>query len=289
MTREALASIFDETPVALLLCEPREMRVMAANAAAATLLGYDAAALAGIPCSDLVADVEGLRTLVDAACAGEKGEAEVELRVREGAQVAARCDIFPARAGERVVGVVLQVRLRFEELTDALTGLPGSAMLDDRIEQALATARRYEHRFAVILADVDAFSTIGDRFGAAAGNWVLRVVAQRVRDALRASDSIARVDADRFVVLAPLVESVDDAIDVAHKIVYAMHAPIVAGGRALDVRVSLGVAVFPLDGENREQLLAAAAQALRDAKRHARGLFRLATSSAMEPTASQAR
>lgn len=289
VTREALASLYEETPAAVLLCEPREMRVIEANAAAAALFDYDGAGLAGIACSQLVAEPERLRDLMFAAQSGRRGEADLELRARGGARIPAVCEVFPARVAERVVGIFVQARTRPPSLIDPLTGLPGSAVLDDRIEQALATARRYDHRFAVIIADIDAFSTIVERFGAAAGDWVLRVVAQRLRSALRASDGVARMDADRFVVLQPLVESVDDAIDVAHKVVFAMHAPIAIDGRALDVRVSLGIAIFPLDGSTRDELLAAAGHALRDAKRQARGLFSLATSSAMEPATSQPR
>lgn len=287
--REALASLYDETPAAVLLCEPRTARVVAANAAARTLLEYDAADLAGISFEELVTEPERARDLLRGASSGKREEADLELRARGGARIAVSCEVFPARIGERVVGVFVQARMQERGLLDGLTGLPGSAMLEDRIAQTLATARRYQHRFALIEVDVDAFSTIVERFGATAGDWVLRVVAQRVRDALRASDSVARMGADRFVVLQPLVESVEDAVDVAHKIVFAMHAPIAVDGRALDVRVSLGIAVFPLDGESREELFAAAERALVNAKRNARGLFALATSSATEPAASPPR
>jgi diguanylate cyclase (GGDEF)-like protein len=282
MTREALASLYDETPVATLLCEPHALRVVSANAAAQALLGRSASDLTGRAWSELVGDAERIEGALRAALAGARSSIGVDLRGTEATVAHVECDVLPARAGEQIVGAFVHVRTEGPAMHDALTGLPSGAVLDDRIEQALVTARRYRYRFAILEADVDGFGSITQRHGASAGDWVLRIIGQRIREALRESDTVVRTEADRFVVLQPLVESVDDAVDVAHKIVFAMHAPIALEGRALDVRVSLGVAVFPLDGESRDALRAAAHGALLDAKQKARGLLCLATSSATE-------
>lgn len=284
-TREAFASLYDETPTATLLCEPRELRVVAANRAAEALCGCSAADLAGAAWTSLAGDAQPLlEALVAVAASGARRSLDVELRVADDARLRVTCDVFPARIGDRIAGAFVQMRAHDLSQTDALTGLPSGAVLDDRLEQALVTARRYDHRFALILADIDGFASIVDRHGASAGDWVLRVVAQRIREALRRSDSVLRGEGDGFVVLQPMIDSVDDVVDVAHKIVFAMHAPITIDGQTLDVRLSLGIAIFPIDGGDAGALLAAAHAALQEAKRHARGLFRLATSSAMEPT-----
>lgn len=282
-TREALASLYDETPFATLLCEPHELRIVGANRAAETLLGRSASDLSGASWPSLTNDSQQLLEALCAAVSGGRSSVELEMRSGEGTAMRVTCEIFPAHIGERAAGAFVQLRAHDQPFNDPLTGLPSGAMLDDRIEQTLMTARRYDYRFAIVLADIDAFSTIVERHGAGAGDWVLRVVAQRVREALRRSDSVMRAAKDRFVVIQPMVESVDDAVDVAHKIVFAMHAPIVIDGRNLDVRLSLGIALFPIDGDLRESLMASAQEALHDAKHHARGLFRLAKNSSLEP------
>ncbi|MGH7738075.1 MAG: diguanylate cyclase domain-containing protein [Candidatus Tyrphobacter sp.] len=282
-TREALASLYEETPVATLLCEPHEMRIVSANRAAQTLLGRTVDELTGAAWALLCADADRLVEVLCLAASGEQSSLDLEIRGGDGVPMRVACDAFPARIGERLAGAFVQVRSGEHPLLDALTGLPSSAVFEDRLEQTLMTARRYSYRFAVIAADVDAFTTITQRHGGSAGDWVLRVVSQRVREALRRSDSVVRSEKDRFFILQPVIENVDDAVDLAHKIVFAMHAPISIEGRSLDVRLSLGVAVFPIDGEERDALVRAATDAMRSAKSSARGLFRLATNSSLEP------
>lgn len=277
VTREALGSLYDETPTATLLCEPGALRVVAANGAAETMLGYAAADLGVMAWLALVLEPEQLMQALRAAIEGARSTLDVDVKAPDGETRRTTCDTFPARIGNYVAGAFLQLRPATGTLRDPLTGLPSLAVLDDRIDQALVIARRYSGRFAVITADVDGFGSIVARYGASAGDWVLRVVAQRVREALRRSDSVVRGERDRFIVLQPLIDSVDDAVDVAHKIIFAMHAPIAIDGDALDVRLSLGVAAFPFDGESREELLASLDRALHEAKHHARGLFRLAS------------
>lgn len=275
---EAALSLFDRTPTATLLCEPLELRVVRANAAAEALFGHTAGTLAGTACAALVADGPRLERALRDALDGNAATFAARLAARDGAGARVSCEVFRARSG-----VFVQFRPAADAMDDPLTGLPGPAVLRDRLDQALATARRYDYRFAILVADVDGFGTIVDRFGAVAGDWVIRVVARRVREALRRSDTVVRPEGDRFVVLMPVIASVEDAVDVAHKIVFAMHAPIALDGNALDVRLSIGIGVFPLDGDTRDALTHAANGALEDAKREARGLFRLATSSSWEP------
>ncbi len=282
-TREVMASLYAQTPIATLLCEPRELRIAFANPAAEALLACTAPELSRTAWPALVSDASKMEESLRAALSGNRSTIELQIWNREGATVEAACDVFPARAGNDVVGVFVHIRGRAHALSDPLTGLPGRIVLEDRVEQALVTARRYRYRFAIIIADIDGFRELAERYGVGAGDWVVRVVAQRVRQVLRRSDTVVRSDTDRFVVLQPLVESVEDAVDVAHKIVFAMHAPITIDAHALDVRLSLGIAMFPTDGETRADLTAAANAALRDAKRNARGLFRVATNSAMAP------
>ena len=281
-TREVLASLYDQSPTATLLCD-REGRVLRANAAAEALAGCAPGELAGRSCAALTDEGERLRHAVAAAASGERHRFELEMRHRDGASLTVECDVFPARIAGEIAGAFVQMRSEAASLADALTGLPNRMLLVDRIEQALVAARRYSYRFALLHADVDGFKEITTRAGSLGSDEVLRIVAQRMRDALRRSDTLARVGADRFVILQPMIDSEDDAVDLAHKIVFSMQAPVAVRRRALDVRLSIGIAIFPGDGESREELAAAAGRALHEAKRYYRGLFRLATRPNLEP------
>jgi diguanylate cyclase (GGDEF)-like protein/PAS domain S-box-containing protein len=281
-TREVLASLYDETPTATFLCD-RGGRVLRANPAAEALVGCEPGELAGRQCATLAGEGEKLRAALAGVATGDRSRFELEILRQDGTNLPVDCEVFPARIGEHVAGAFVQARAQWLATSDALTGLPSRVLFVDRVEQTLMAGRRYDYRFALMHADIDGFTEIVARVGTAGADEVLCDVARRVRETLRGSDTLVRVGPDRFAILQPMIESADDAVDVAHKIVFAMQAPVTVSGRALDVRVSIGIAIFPTDGETRDELAAAADRALREAKRLYRGLFRLATTSSLEP------
>jgi diguanylate cyclase (GGDEF)-like protein/PAS domain S-box-containing protein len=275
--REVMASLYDQTPDATILCDRRD-RVVNANSAAQRLTGCAAGELVGRSCAKLATPSDRLEQALQRAYAGEVVHCEIELLSSSGSNAATECEVVPARLGDEVVGAFVIVRATGAVLHDTLTGLPSRALLEDRIEQSLVTARRYNYRFAIVCANVDGFSQILARCGPGPGDEVLRTVARRIRETLRRSDTVARAGVDEFVVLQPMLENAEDAVDLVHKIIFAMSAPIVAGTHTLDVRLSLGIAIFPENGESQQALTAAASGAMREAKRHSPGLFCLATS-----------
>jgi diguanylate cyclase (GGDEF)-like protein/PAS domain S-box-containing protein len=161
---------------------------------------------------------------------------------------------------------------RIEQLAfnDALTGLPNRVLFNDRIEQTIATARRYDRGFAVMYCDVDHFKTINDKFGHAVGDATLQEVAHRLRLATRESDTISRFGGDEFVILQPIVDGPSDAADLARKLSIAMQEPVVVDGVPHKVRMSLGIALFPSDGGTIEELMESADRALYRAKKEGR-------------------
>jgi diguanylate cyclase (GGDEF)-like protein/PAS domain S-box-containing protein len=279
-TREALASLYDESPTATLLCE-RDGRIIAANRAAERLTGYAAHELTGRACGEL-SDGVRLDWAVRAALAGASDRFETALLHRDAHLVRIECDVFPARIAGNIAGALVQARAVEAALVDALTGLPNRALLIDRVEQTLMTARRYRYAFALICADLDRFRTINERIGHLGGDEVLRIVAQRLRDTLRGSDTVSRVGGGEFIVLAPMIDGADDAIDLAQKIVFAMQAPVTVEGRSFQLQMRLGIAVFPQDGESGDDLMAAAVRALAEAKRSDRAVWCSARSLATE-------
>jgi len=161
---------------------------------------------------------------------------------------------------------------RIEQMAfnDALTGLPNRLLFNDRMEQTIATARRYDRGFAVMYIDVDFFKLINDHYGHAVGDAALQEVARRLRSATRESDTIARFGGDEFVILQPIVDGPSDAADLARKLGVAMQEPVVVEGEPHKVRLSTGIALYPGDGGTIEALMEAADRALYRAKKEGR-------------------
>ena len=161
---------------------------------------------------------------------------------------------------------------RIEQLAfnDALTGLPNRVLFNDRIEQTIATARRYDRGFAVMYLDVDHFKLINDKYGHNVGDTTLQEVAHRLRLATRESDTISRFGGDEFVILQPIVDGPSDAADLARKLNVAMQEPVVIDGVPHKVRLSIGIALYPSDGQTIEELMEASDRALYRAKKEGR-------------------
>ena len=143
-------------------------------------------------------------------------------------------------------------------------------LFDDRIRQALVTARRYDRGFAVMYLDLDKFKLVNDELGHPAGDLLLRLVADRLRSMLRESDTVARFGGDEFVILQPTVNGFTDSSDLARKIVTGMQDPFDLNGAARTIHTSIGISMFPYDGGAIEELMNKADQALYRAKRTGR-------------------
>ncbi|MDX9885781.1 diguanylate cyclase domain-containing protein [Thauera sp.] len=148
------------------------------------------------------------------------------------------------------VGELEQRRRELEHLAqhDALTDLPNRALFDDRMSVALAAARRDDSQFALLFIDLDRFKPINDRLGHAAGDRVLKDVAERIRRNIRESDTAARIGGDEFVVLLRSIESHEDAARVAQKVREAIDQPFELEACSLTVSASIGLAIYPVDG-----------------------------------------
>ncbi|WP_137174952.1 diguanylate cyclase domain-containing protein [Massilia sp. HP4] len=165
-------------------------------------------------------------------------------------------------------------RMRRMAHEDALTGLPNRVLLHDRMRQAILAAGREGHKVALVYFDLDNFKPVNDTHGHAVGDRLLRMVAQRVRAALRESDTLARVGGDEFAVLLPRCAQPQDAERVAATILARLEQPFDDGERILRISGSLGYALYPDcgpgDGDAAESLLHCADLAMYDAKAHGR-------------------
>jgi diguanylate cyclase (GGDEF)-like protein len=149
---------------------------------------------------------------------------------------------------------------------DPVTGLPNRTLLGDRLAQEAARSTRERTRFAIAMFDLDGFKEVNDSLGHAAGDRLLALVANRARDCVRASDTMARVGGDEFLALLPHTER-EGALQAAEKIRVALSKPYDLGGRPAHISASVGVSLFPEHGSDPEALLRAADAALYDAKR----------------------
>ncbi len=167
---------------------------------------------------------------------------------------------------------------------DELTGLPNRVSLADRFTLEIAHAKRNRELLAVCYLDLDRFKHINDTFGHAVGDQFLKAIADRLRSALRAGDTIARVGGDEFVILVPGVVEESDAKIVARKVLDALAAPIVLGSAKLDAAASIGLALYPRDGTESETLLRRADKAMYQAKQSGGGRVEFASASRRQGT-----
>lgn len=160
-----------------------------------------------------------------------------------------------------------ELRLHRLAHIDSLTGLANRILFDDRFSIAIAAARRYGHRVGILYLDLDGFKAVNDELGHEAGDSVLKEVALRLQEHTRDMDTVARVGGDELVVLITNLRDAADARAVADKLQDALNQPFELRGRPYPLRASLGIAIFPDDGEQPGQLLKHADAVMYEAKR----------------------
>jgi diguanylate cyclase (GGDEF)-like protein len=159
---------------------------------------------------------------------------------------------------------------------DPLTGLPNRLLLDDRLQQALATVRRERCQAAVLYLDLDGFKAVNDTFGHELGDELLVEVAYRLRHAVRETDTVARIGGDEFVVVQAGGAQPDTATGLCDRLLQVLARPyVLTGGCRVRINASIGVAVAPLDAMEPAKLLRLADRAMYRAKDGGRGTFRL--------------
>ncbi|MEK7322731.1 MAG: EAL domain-containing protein [Pseudomonadota bacterium] len=161
----------------------------------------------------------------------------------------------------------LNRELEHQALHDGLTELPNRLLLQDRLRHAIVTAQRKNTPLALLITDLDRFKEINDTLGHHYGDLVLQQVAQRMRGALRESDTIARLGGDEFAVLLPGIENEADAVAAARKLITALEQPIILEDQSFHVGASVGIALCPEHGEDGATLMRHADVAMYVAKR----------------------
>ncbi|MBK5260243.1 MAG: EAL domain-containing protein [Thermoanaerobaculia bacterium] len=156
---------------------------------------------------------------------------------------------------------------------DTLTGLPNRSLFADRLSVALTHAHRHRYKLAVLFLDIDRFKQINDSLGHTVGDRLLKIVATRIRNAVREEDTVARFGGDEFTVLIHIVGKIEDAGKISQKILDSLKAPITIDEREFVVTSSIGVSIFPVDGTDGEILIRNADTAMYRAKDLGRNSF----------------
>jgi diguanylate cyclase (GGDEF)-like protein/PAS domain S-box-containing protein len=167
----------------------------------------------------------------------------------------------------------LHARLKHMAQYDGLTGLPNRGLLYDRLKMALARTRREQGQMSLLYLDLNNFKQVNDSFGHVAGDELLQEVANRLKRCVRELDTVARMGGDEFVVLLENIELPEHAANVAKKIRSAISQPIKIEGRSLCILPSIGIALYPDHGDEPQQLLRYADEAMYFEKKNSDNLF----------------
>ncbi|MBP7690438.1 MAG: EAL domain-containing protein [Anaerolineales bacterium] len=263
-------------------------QVVSVNQAYTTLTGFPAEAVVGRPLPALAPDPRtGAPPVPLAAALAAQGQWQGEVWVRRWTG-----ELFPAWLNASVVRDdagdpthVVQVfadlsarhqaeeRVRVLAHQDTLTGLPNRALFHHLLRQALSKAQRNQRPVAVLFADLDRFKNINDTLGHGAGDQLLRETAGRLRACLRESDTVARLSGDEFAVLLEDLSQLTDVVTVAQKILAALAAPYQVLDQEMFCTGSLGISMFPEDGQGADELLKHADAALYRAKEQGRNAY----------------
>lgn len=234
---------------------------------------------------------------------GARSSANIELRLRRGHCASSADGMAPAKpyvtvalnsmgmyAGadsglpRRFIGTYavardISERKRAEEMIahqayhDQLTNLPNRTLFKDRLNVAIAQAQRRSTMLGVMFVDLDRFKLVNDSFGHAEGDLLLHALSGRLKRCLRRGDTLARQGGDEFTILLPDLASIDDATTIADKIFKELRPVFQIAGTELRATVSLGISIFPRDGQTADQLIQRADIAMYNAKTHGKDKY----------------
>jgi len=156
---------------------------------------------------------------------------------------------------------------------DPLTDLPDRSLLSDRVAQNILNAKRSNKSIALLVMGLDRFTLINDALGYAAGDELLKEVANRLRKVIRSSDTAARLDGDKFAVMTP-ISAIDDSVIVAEKVLKSVKKPFSLKGEEVVTTFSIGISIYPTDGESFDDLLKDGLSAMQHAKSGGGGEYR---------------
>ena len=288
-TLHRMAAILESSHDAVISATP-DGYVTSWNTGATQMYGYSAAEMEGQQVSVLEPEERAgeIGQVLDRIRAGERVvRYETIRRHKNGRALEVAVSVSPIRdENGELAGIAsitrdiadtkrAQEMIAFQSFHDSLTGLSNRALLMERLTLCLEKARHSAKRLGVLFLDLDLFRAINDTFGHDVGDSIFREVARRLLQCVRDGDTVARVGGDEFIVLLPEIGRSEDATTVAKKLLEAVAEPFELDGRRLDLTTSIGVAVYPDDGQDPEALLRSADAAMSRAKERGRNNVQL--------------
>ncbi|OGA26349.1 MAG: diguanylate cyclase [Betaproteobacteria bacterium RIFCSPLOWO2_02_FULL_65_24] len=256
------------------------------NEALLAIIGYTREEMIGRDGLEVMAP-EWRQTAAENMRAGGEEPYEAEAVHKDGHRIAVELVGKNLRMGEETFRLVLlrditvrkhaEARIQYMAHHDMLTGLPNRAYLTERLTTILALARRHGTLVAIMFIDLDNFKTVNDSLGHHVGDTLLKEVAARIKQVLREADMVSRIGGDEFLVILADFAAPEDAAKVADKLLQVISAPIALEGAQLSANASIGISVFPRDGDNADDLIRHADAAMYSAKDHGRGHSRFYT------------
>jgi diguanylate cyclase (GGDEF)-like protein/PAS domain S-box-containing protein len=290
-SEERFRALSETAPCAIFIYQGNRFRY--ANPASLALTGYSLEETIGMNARHIL-DPEDQGLLRGRAAARQRGpdfrgHRELKIRRKDGevrwvdysaapieyqgrlATLGAAFDITERkRADERIKSLAYH---------DALTGLPNRLLFNDRLSLAVAQAHRAQQKLAVLFLDLDRFKAINDSLGHALGDRLLQETASRLSTCVREGDTVARIGGDEFVLLLPGIQRPVEVARVAEKVLDALREPRVVEGHELFVTATVGISLYPDDGQDAETLVKNADTALYRAKEQGRNRYQLFTPS----------
>lgn len=270
----------------------KNLKIVWMNAMCENLLGCKAGELVGGDTAQLYLnndDYQGAMARVETVLkTGSVFRGDIHLKRRDGRVILARASAKAIAAWELDRGAVWTLedvteqradaaRVAFLAHHDQLTGLPNRILLGDRLRVALAQAARNKAGCGLMFLDLDRFKSINDTLGHAIGDELLIEVSRRLKISVRDSDTVARLGGDEFVVVLPSLKSAEDAEVVAKKILASVGSPYELSGHPVRTSPSIGIALYPENAADGDELLKHADAAMYEAKQSGRNAYRFYT------------
>lgn len=264
-----LSQAVEQSPAAVVLTNPQG-QIEYANPKFSQITGYSLEEVLGKNSRFLKSgetSSEDYSNLWETITSGREWHGEFHNRRKDGTLFWEQASISPVRNNTGEISHFLAIkediteRKRYEEQLqhlathDDLTGLANRALMQDRLEQSILFAKRSGRLVAILLLDLDRFKIINDSLGHSFGDSLLKIIADRLRESVRGADTVARLGGDEFVILLAEVASEEDVGKVAKKILDNITTPFQIEDREITITASLGISIYPQDGEDEETLI----------------------------------